>query len=103
MSTTAPAPVTCTLTITDALDEAGNPGITVEAVSNNVGAKESYANLFAAWFGVNWPEMWTLFLHQARVAEEERTGAQPIAKTTSGPRLLGADGRVISSDEGIRS
>lgn len=102
VQTTEPAALTpmvqCRILLTDCLDAAGTPHLDVTISSSNPAERQSLSNLFAAWFASNWTEAFTIFMRQAVTAEQERTGAQEVVENTPGPKLLGADGRVISVD-----
>jgi hypothetical protein len=84
--------------VSDCVDNAGTPYLDVEMQSNNIDARDSLANLFTAWLGHHWTEMFTIFMMQAKTAEQERTGGQDVVENTPGPKLLGADSNVITVD-----
>jgi hypothetical protein len=68
----------------------------VEIHSNDISAKESKANLFAAWIAANWQEIVLLFRAQLTAAQQEATGEQPIAQPSS--PILGANGAPIDTN-----
>lgn len=91
--------IQCQILISDAVDAAGVPHITVEMRSSNPDVKESTANLFTAWLASNWDELVLMFRAQLKAHEQERTGTQDVAASTPGPKLLGADGKAYVSSE----
>lgn len=77
--------------------------LTGEIRTSDVEDKTSPANLLAAWLGTNWDELLLLFRAQLTADHQERTGQQPVAASTPGPKLLDGQGNVISGDDGLQT